>query len=106
MRDVIQRMLDAEAQANRIIAEAEAQADRIRADARRQAHERAEAIRADARAEADRLVREAADEADRDRADALRRAAETIDREVRLDDRARARAVEAVVRAVTGQPHV
>ena len=103
MRDVIQKMLEAEAQAKRLVAEAEAEADRIRADARRQAPQRAEAIRADARAESDRLGREAADAADRDRADALRRAAEAIDREVHLDDQARARAVERVVRAVTGQ---
>jgi len=103
MRDVIEKMLAAEAEAKRLVADAEAEADRIRADARRQAQERADTIRTEARAEADRLVHEAAEAADRDRAEALRRATETIDREIHLDDEARARAVDLVVWAVTGQ---
>ncbi len=104
MRDVIQKMLEAEAEAQRIVSEAGTEADRIRTDARRRAQQRAEKTREEARAEADRLIAEAENQARRDRDEALRRAAEATEQEVRIDPDRRREAVDAVVRAVVGEP--
>jgi len=103
MRDVIQKMLEAEAEAKRIVAEAEAEADRIRAEARRQAQHLLETARRQARDEADRLIAEADEQADRDRGSGLSLAAERIEQEVGIDPERRREAVETVVRAVAAE---
>jgi len=103
MRDVIQKMLEAEAEAKRLLSEAEAEADRIRADARRRAQRLVETARQEARDEADRLHAEAAEQAGRDRDAGLSRAAQRIEQEVGIDPERRREAVETVVRAVAGE---
>ena len=102
MRDVIQKMLEAEAEAKRIVAGAEAEAERIRADARRQAHQLTDQARAETRTDTDRIAEEAAGRSDSQRRAAIADAAKTIDDGLHLDEPLRTRAVETVVRRVCG----
>ena len=103
MRDVIQSMVQAEAEAKRIVAAAEAEAERIVAEARKTAQPIVEQARARTREEAGRIVEAAAREAEREKKERLAAATAQIDAQVRLDDSLRRAAVEAVVKAVCGK---
>jgi len=103
MRDVIQEMLKAEAEAKRIVAEAETEAERIRTEARRQAQQLLDQSRAEARAEADRIADGASRRSEDERQAAIARAAETIEAGLRMDEQLRTRAVEGIGRCVCGE---
>ena len=102
MRDVIEKMLQAEAEAKRIVAQAEVDAEQIRAESRHRAQDLAEKVRLEAHDEAAAIVRQASEEAEKEKQARIARAAKVIDGEVRMDDEFRAGAVEAVVRCVRG----
>jgi vacuolar-type H+-ATPase subunit H len=103
MREVVQKMIEAEGEARRIVDAAKAEADRLLAEARRAAHETAERSLRDARAEADRILEKARDEAECERLERLAEAIAAVEAQVRLDERAQRGAVEAVVRGVCGK---
>ena len=103
MRDVIQNMLDAEAEAKRITQAAEEEGERLRGEARAEIQALTDRSREETRNEADRIVATAVAEAERQRKDRIARAADRIEAEVRLDETLRRGAVEAVVRAVIGK---
>lgn len=103
MRDVIQKMLVAEAEAKRIVAQAEGEAERTRAEARRQAQQLADQVRDETRAEVDAAIEEAVQQADRERQQRLAKAAGNIEADLRLDEKRQADAVEVVVRCVRGR---
>jgi len=103
MRDVIQKMLEAEAEARRIVAAAEAEAERLHADARQQGQQLADKVRADTRAEADAIIEQACREAQHERQNRLDQASTSIEAEIQLDETSRAAVVEGVVRCVCGR---
>jgi len=103
MRDVIQKMLEAEAEAKRLLADAEAASERLLADARQKAQHGVELARTEGRAEADRILETARQEADRERDERVRQAAAAIQTEITVDEAVHRRGVEAVVRAVCGK---
>ena len=85
------------------LAEADAKAEQVRVDARREARELADRARRDAQSEAERLVQEAVREAEEQKRSLLAQAAETIRKELAVDERLREEAVRTVVGAVRGQ---
>jgi vacuolar-type H+-ATPase subunit H len=102
MRDVIQKMLEAETEANRIAQSADAEAERLVAEARAETQAAAQRAREAAKAEAERIVAAAVEEAEREKTERLATATAEIEVSVRLDDAVLGGAVEAVVRAVAG----
>jgi vacuolar-type H+-ATPase subunit H len=103
MREVIQKMVEAESEAKRVLQAATAEADHVLADARRQAQGLLEQSRREARAEAARTVEAAVQQAEREKKDLLAKEIVAVETETRLDDATRRAAVEAVVRVVSGQ---
>lgn len=104
MRDVIQRMLEAEAEAKRLTEQAEAEAERLRAEARRQVQDLMEQVRRQTRADVDRIIAAALEQAQQEKQTRLAQADAAMDSEVRIDESMRRSAVEAIVRAVCGNP--
>lgn len=102
MREIIQKVIEAEAEAQRVVAEAEAEAARLVAEAREQAGARLESVRTATREAADRTVAEAEAAARREREQRLAEAAGNIAGRIRLDEARRQAAVELVVRRVCG----
>jgi len=103
MREVIQKMVEAEGEAKRILDAAKAEADRLMGDARRQAQGLIEQSRREAKAAAAKVVEAAVQTAEREKKDRLSREIAAVEAETRLDDATRRAAVEAVVRLVSGQ---
>jgi vacuolar-type H+-ATPase subunit H len=103
MRNVIQKVLETEAEAKRLVEAAKAEAEDILSKARKQAQELLAQARREARAEAERMVEAAVKEAERERQERLARAAAEIKTQVRLDEPVTRRAVEGVVLCVCGQ---
>lgn len=102
MRDVVQKMVEAEAEAKRILAQAQAEADRILAEARAKAQEIAGHHREELREQTTQIAEKAIQAAEAERRERLARAATKIEAEVRLDDAVRKEAVNAVIRTVAG----
>jgi len=103
MRNVIQKVLETEAEAKHIVEAANAEADDILSKARKQTQELLAQANREARAEADRMVEAAVKEAEREKQERLARAAAEIKTQIRLDEAVTRRAVEGVVRCVCGQ---
>lgn len=103
MRDVIQKVIAAEAEARRIVEAARVEADRISAGAQKQGEELVVRTRQEARAEADRVVEAALKTAAQEKRERLARVVAEIDTQVQLDETARQRAVAAAIRCVCGQ---
>ena len=104
MREVIQKLVDAEAEARRMIEAARTEAATIVSDARRAAEEGAAQSRVDTRAEAEKAVQSAVLEARQEAQQRLARAAADIESEVRVDPAVQQRLVDAAVRCVCGLP--
>jgi vacuolar-type H+-ATPase subunit H len=102
MREVIQKVIQAEGEAKRLRQEAQAEADRIMTEAQKQAHDLVVRCRQEVRVEAERIMAAAIQEAEREKKESLDRAAAEIEAQVRLDEATKQRAVEAVVRFVCG----
>ncbi len=100
MRDVIQKVIKVEGEAKLLLQEAQAEADRILADAQKQAHELAARRRQEVRVEAEKIMAAAIQEAEREKRERLGIAAAEIETQVRLDEVTKQRAVEAVVRFI------
>lgn len=104
MREVIQKLVDAEAEARRTIEAARTEAAAVVSGARRSAEELAAQSRRDAREEAERTVQSAVLEARGQARERLTRATADIESEVRVDPAVQHRLVEAAVRCVCGLP--
>jgi vacuolar-type H+-ATPase subunit H len=102
MREVIQKMVEAEVEAKRILDAATAEAEHLLGEARRQAQGLLEQSRREAKAAAARVVEAAVQEAEREKTDRLAREIAAVEAKTSLDDATRRAAVEAVVRLVTG----
>jgi len=100
MRDVIQKMVEAEGEAKRVLDAARTEADRILADARRQAHAMAEQSRQETRDRAARILSDAVQQAEREKQQRLAREIAAAEAETRLDEATFRAAAQAVVRAV------
>lgn len=103
MREVIQTVLEAEAEARRMVEAGRGEGACIVSEAQRQAEELLAQAGRQARMEAEGIVAAAVQVAEREKRDRLARAARDIEAEVRLDETTRVRAVEAVVRCVCGR---
>ena len=102
MRDVIQKVIAAEAEAKRILGAGRAEGDRILSEARQQAQELAARSRQEARAEAGRILESAVQEAEGEKQKRLSRSIAEIEAQIHLDEATRQHAVDAVVRFVCG----
>lgn len=102
MRDVIEKVMEAEREAQRRLEAARAEAAGLLADAQREAHELVTRSGEEARAEAEKLVNAAKGDAQREKKEQLARAGAEIEAGVRLDEETHRRAVSAVVRNVCG----
>ena len=103
MRNVIQKVLEAEAEAKRLVEAAKAEAEDTLCQARKQAQELLAQGRREARAEAERIVEAALKEAEHEKQERLARAAAEIKTQIHLDEAMTRRAVEGVVWCVCGR---
>jgi vacuolar-type H+-ATPase subunit H len=103
MREVIQGLLEAEAEARSIVRSARAEADRKVAEAGKGARDRVAQERLQTRAEAARIVEAAIEAAGRLRNERLNRATEEISRQISMDADKAERLAMAVVACISGQ---
>jgi len=102
MREVIHRVLEAEDQARRLLEAASAEAEGILSEADRRVQELVARVQREAQVEAAQILDSATQEADREKRELLSRAEAEIKAQVQLEETAKERAVEAVVRCVCG----
>lgn len=102
MRDVIQKVLLAETEAQRLLVEARLEAERIEAQARQEAEVIDARIQGEGRVEAERILEEAIRGGELEKQERLERATLEIRDQVRLPAALKQRAVEQVVRCVCG----
>ena len=102
MRDVIQKVLETEAEAKRLVEAAKSEAEDILSKARQQAQELLAQAHRELRTEAERIVAAAVEAAEREKQERLARAAAEIKVQIRLDEAVTRRAVEGVVQCVCG----
>lgn len=102
MRDIVQKVLEAEAEARLLVEAAEREAALIVSDAAKQADALTARVTAESRIEAERLIADAALAAEQDRQACLSRAAAEIEAQVKLTEPSRQQAIEAVVLSVCG----
>lgn len=103
MRDVIQRVIAAEAEAKHIVEAANTDRERISSDAQEKGQQLVAQARLEARDEADQMVETARLEAEREKQARLACVAADIETQVRLEETAKQRAVEAALRCVCGK---
>jgi cell division septum initiation protein DivIVA len=101
MREVIQQLVAAEAEAQRIVQAAHAEADRILVETQRQAQECVARGREETRVTAELLIAAALAEAGRDKQVRLAQAGHEIEAQVRLDDSTQEQIIAEIVRCVT-----
>lgn len=104
MRDVIQKIISVENEANVTIQDARAEAERITSDARKKGNDLIENARQEALTEAIKIVDASIQGAEKEKQQQLASAAIEIEKRVRLDPAIREWAVEGVVRCVCKQP--
>jgi vacuolar-type H+-ATPase subunit H len=102
MHDVVKLVLQAEAQARRILEDAEAEAERLGADARSRAQEIVQTMRRETAEQADAIVTTAEQEALRERRQRLAQAAVEIETAVQLDRPSAQAVVDGVIRCING----
>jgi F-type H+-transporting ATPase subunit b len=103
MREVIQKVIETETEAKRLVEAATAEADSILSKAQKEAEELLVKVRRDGRTEAEKIVEAAKEEAEREKQECLARALAEINIQVRLDQATIQRAVEGLVRCVCRQ---
>jgi vacuolar-type H+-ATPase subunit H len=104
MREVIQGLLEAEAEARHMVESARQEADALVADAEKRCRELAAEARQAARAEAVQTIDAAVEAAQLEKSKQLEKAAADIDRQTRIDEATRERLAQAVVRCLCGEP--
>ena len=109
MRDAIERLLEVEEQAKRIVAQAEEEAARILAEAHRRGEQVQEEAAAAARLEAEGIIRAAREQAEQSRKEMLQAAAQDSPGDGQLDVAKARKAVDRIARVVAwgedgGQP--
>ncbi|HNY71105.1 MAG: hypothetical protein WBJ54_06085 [Syntrophorhabdus sp.] len=104
MRDVIQKIISVENEANVTIQDARAEAERITSDARKKSNDLIENARQEALTEAKKIIDALIQDAEKEKQQQLASAAIEIEKRVRLDPAIREWAVEGVVRCVCKQP--
>ena len=104
MRDVIQKIISVENEANVTIQDARAEAERITSDARKKSNDLIENARQEALTEAKKIIDALIQDAEKEKQQQLASAVIEIEKRVRLDPAIREWAVEGVVRCVCKQP--
>jgi vacuolar-type H+-ATPase subunit H len=102
MRDVIQRIIAAEAEARQRVQAANSEAERILSEARKRAQELVAAARQTARLDAEKMLATTLQTAAAEKKERLAHAAAEIETQVRVDEATARQAVEAVTRCVCG----
>jgi vacuolar-type H+-ATPase subunit H len=105
MRDVIQKVIAAEAEAKQKVLSAQAEVQRLVNEARKLAQEKKETARQTAQLESDKIMASAISSAEAGKQKQLAQAAADIAMQVRLDADTARQAVAAVVRCVCGSPN-
>ncbi len=103
MRAVIQKVLESEAEAKRLLQAAKAEAEACLSQAQKQAQELLAQARQGARAEAERLMENATQAAEREKQARLTQALAEITTRIGLDETLRQRAIAGMLRSVIGQ---
>ena len=106
LREVIQRVTEAEAEAKRFVAAATAEAERIVSDANKQGEQLVAQARQEAKAEVNRLVEAAILGAEWEKQERLACLAAEIKEQVCLTETNRQRAVAGSVRGGCGKPYL
>jgi len=109
VRDAIERLLEVEEQAKRIVAQAEEEASRILAEARRRGEQVQEEAATAARLEAEGVIRAAREQAEQRKKEMLQAAAQDGPGDGQLDEDRVRKAVDRIARVVAwgedgGQP--
>ena len=102
MREVIQKIIEAEGEAKRLVEATRAKGERLLSKAQKQAQELTARVEREVRVEAERILATASEEAEREKRKELARTAAEIESQIRLDEAAQQRAVEAVGRCGCG----
>ncbi|HEV2328917.1 MAG TPA: hypothetical protein VGY56_09045 [Verrucomicrobiae bacterium] len=102
MRDVIEKVMAAEAEGRRLVEAARKDAEQILANARAERRILLERATRESRLEAENILATAGDEARREKAESLACAADEVEKEIRLDETTRQHLVEAAVRCLRG----
>lgn len=100
MNEVIARVMEAEAEAKRIVEAARIEADRILAEARVQAGELSTRIRRETQAEADRLIEDTVQAASQEKQARLKRYTAKLESSLPLDGPEKEEAVNAALKCV------
>ena len=103
MREVIRGLIEAEGEARAIVQAARGEADGLRSEAKKRAQEMLAQAQQAARVEAARTLDLAMEVAEQERQKRLERATAAIQSQVQLDETARDRFADAVVRCICGQ---
>lgn len=103
MRDVIQSVVEAEAEARRIVQSAREEADRILAKAQEQVKQNLSQARAEGRAASEKIIQTAVQRALEKKAELLRTAEIGIRESTRIDPDLKEQIIDAVVRCVRGE---
>jgi len=102
IRDVIQKVIEGEHEAKRMVEAARAEADRILSDARKEAQEVSLPSREETRVEAAKIMERAVQSAREEKEKRLAADAIEIETQVRLEESVMQAAVDATVRHVRG----
>lgn len=102
MREVIQKVIAAEAEATELLKTAKAEAEALIRQARVDALQKTEQSHREAQVEADRLIAEAEANAIEAQRQSIEQYVRDLQATIRLDDEAHRRAVQAVVDTVLG----
>ncbi len=103
MRDVIQSVVEAEAEARRIIESARAEADRTLAEAQEQVQRTLSQARDEGRAASEKVIQTAVQQALERKAELLRNAEIGMRESTRIDPALKERIIDAVVQCVRGE---
>ncbi len=103
MHDVIQRLVETEAEAKRMLEEARAEAERIVTEAQKKAADLMARSHKQTRSEGEEVIQTAVRDAEVEKQERLARAAAEIEAQVRLNETNGQHAVESVVRCVRGK---
>ena len=101
MRDVIGRVIEAEAEAKRILAAAQTEADRILAEARKTAEERSAQIHQDTQAQAATVKEAILQTAQNEKQGRLAQITDGFDTQLHLDEPTRQNAVASAIKQIT-----
>lgn len=101
MQDVIGRVIEAEAEAQRILAAARAEADQILAEARKNAEEYRERIRRETREQAGQLKTAILRAAHQEKQESLARLMATLEVQPPIDEASRQKSIEFAVGEIT-----